>query len=179
MKIKLPLDNATDDQIRDFAETMQVDTSDAKDRAGLIALLGLVWDQPHISVDMPADEDALVQDQGVDMPVREEMAGGIGENDPKVRLVISKTPMPGGNDPVPVGHNGRTVVIQRDVEVNLPYRFYLALLDAKREDVVQDDRSREIFATAYTNYPINVLALPGAEEIAAWRARTDAQFAPA
>ncbi len=187
MIIKLPLANATDEQIRDFAETMQIDTSTARDRAGLIAMLGLAWEHDYIRVLVEADDDdggeaagepAITQTETIDATAQR-MTGGIGENDPKVRIRITKTEQVGGKDPVPVGHNGRTVVIQRDKDVDIPYRFYCALKDAIREDVTQDPSTGDITTDAVTAYPVSVLAMPSPEQIAAWEARTAKDFAPA
>jgi hypothetical protein len=179
-----PITEASDQQLRDFCEMQQLDVSDCKSRAELMAVLGPAWEHDYITVlaepEFDEDERAAMaeQVQGVDGSVIK-LAGGIGANDPKVRLSIGQTPLPGGKDPVPVGVNGKTLVIQRNMEVEVPYRFYLALQAAIREEVTQDEKTGELHVSTITNYPMQVKALPSEEEIAAWHKRTDNEAMPA
>lgn len=178
-----PITEASDQEIRDFCEMQQLDVSDCKTRPELMGVLGPAWEHDYITViakpELEEDEAAAMaeQIQGVDGSVIK-LVGGIGANDPKVRLIVGQTPMPGGKDPVPVAVNGKTLVIQRGMEVELPYRFYLALEAAIREEVTQDEKSGELHISTVTNYPLQVRALPSDEEIANWHARVDNETMP-
>ncbi len=183
---RTPITDATDQQLRDFCELQQLDVSDAKSRADLLGILGPVWEHDYIttvSTPEPAEDEAFAtaqQTQAVEPVVTGARAGGIGANDPVVTVRIGHTPMPGGKDPVPLGHNGRTLVIQRNMNVALPYRFYLLLLDAIRQEVTQHEKTGELEVMDVTNYPMQVIgALPSDEEIAAWHERVDNELLPA
>jgi hypothetical protein len=169
---QLPLAEASERQIRDYAETMQLDLSDAHSETDVLAVLGAAWPFSWIPV-ADAPDDGGDGDQGeaaLPEPQQEILVGGIGSNDPKVRLRLGETELPGGKEPAVIAVNGRTVVIQRKLVVDLPYRFYLAMRNAVRELVFSE----------VTNFPVlEIIAMPTADEIKRWHERTDNEIMPA
>ncbi len=182
---QVPITDASPAELRAFAELkLGIDgISPAMNRNTLIARITPAWPHDYIEVEETEEQhgDAAPLAQAApSMPEpQQRLKGGAGANDPKVRLKIATTSLPGGKHPVTVAVNGQTKVIQRNMVVDLPYRFYLALINAQVGDVSQDDATGEITATEHTNYPMTVILMPGEDEIAAWHARTDNQLMPA
>lgn len=175
---KIPLADATDDQLRDFAElTLQLDVTGTSDRSNLLSLIQTAWPQDFLM----AEEAAEASDEQTQKiaPHADRIAGGIGDNDPKVILVVREDDKPGGKEPVALGVNGRTIVLQRNVRVEVPYRFYLNLRDAAYGSVVQDPVTKEAVETQSPRYNIVVESLPTPAEIAEWHARVDDLVMPA
>ena len=100
--------------------------------------------------------------------------------DPKVLISIPATGEKGGERDVPVPVNGNTFTIRRDTPVEVPYRVYEALKNAVQTTYEQrssaPDRPPEIISRDSPSYPFSVLRMPPAEEIRAWRERTDSVF---
>jgi hypothetical protein len=175
---QLPIVDATDQQIRDFCDAQQIEL-DATSRSEMLAVLSSVWEHDYILMAVGEYDGQTDQVQTPEPIAQTTITGGVGSNDPKVLIRIGKTEMPGGKDPVPVGVNGRTVVIQRDMNVELPYRFYLALQNAVRETVDQNSQTGDITTSAVSNYPMQTLRLPPQDEIDAWHESTRDVLMPA
>ena len=102
--------------------------------------------------------------------------------DPKVKIVIQKTADKTRSRDVTVSVNGEVFRMQRGVEIEVPYRVYLALEDAKEMAAVETDQIhpqsglpimdwQEVYS-----YPFSVKALPSEEVVAAWLAATSTGF---
>ena len=52
----------------------------------------------------------------------------------KVKLIIHTTTEAGGKDPVPIGVNGRVMLVPRGKEVEIPHAYFEVLKNAKRFD---------------------------------------------
>lgn len=178
---RVPMTDTTEDQRRAFAESLGLDLSDAKSDADVIALINTAWVNDWISVpELRQDQFGNVQADPALPAAQQVFKGGFGAQDPKVRLRIGETELPGGKDPFPIGVNGSIVVVQRKLVVDMPYRYYLALQNAVREVVTQDQKTRELMVSEVTNYPlVQVIAMPSAEQIADFHARTDNELMPA
>jgi hypothetical protein len=176
--IQVPIDDASDDQLFAFAENMGLTPGSTERPHVLSALQEAAWIQPFILV---SEETILAEDQDErpQIAVHSRMEGGAGADDPKVIVLIQKTTLPGGRDPVPVSVNGRAFVVQRDMNVEMPYRFYLALASAVRAEVHQDELTFERYETNFTNYPLEVLERPTNQQIREWHARVDNELMPA
>lgn len=171
---RIPITDATDEQIEDFLDMMQLEHGEVKTRTGLLALLETVHNEDHIIV--TATDDIIQLEQGekaLPEPQQFPSFGQAYKSDPIWRMKIGTTPLPGGKQPVPVGVNGTVVVIQRDMVVDVPHRFYLALQNAIQHTVTQDSKTRELIEGEVSNYPITqILKAPSPEEIAKWHERT-------
>lgn len=79
-------------------------------------------DKPYITIADAASEAPQVGDEPV--PVEPKQAGP-GRN--MVRINIAVTEEAGGKDPVPVGVNGKIMIIPRGQDVDIPEEYYEAL----------------------------------------------------
>ena len=103
-------------------------------------------------------------------------------NDPRVRIRINKTDDKRRARDVFVSVNGVTLGMQRGVEIDIPYRFYLALEHAKEKNAVETDEINPLTGQPVMSweevysYPFMVLAMPSKEEIEAWHEATKDGF---
>lgn len=171
--VKIPLEDATDAQLRDHLTTfLQVELDDkVQTRAQLLAALATAgWTQPHIFVaeepamELASEQIVTPQAQARDLTARY-------EDDPVVELRIGKTGYPGGEHPASPIVNGRRLVIQRDVLVKIPYRYYLVLANAHEDQTRADPKGHPV-TTRVTNFPLHDVKLPPQAEIDAWHERT-------
>jgi len=178
--IKLPIEEASDDQLRQFAKlVLALDETKLGNRQTMLGLIQSAWPQDFITQQVEVDAMGQVQDQSVTQEIlpQQRLRGSIDEDEPRVTVRIMQTEMPGGRDPVPIGVNGVTVVAQRNMDVSMPYRFYLALLNAVRTVVDQipdpnNPRMRETIEIQVTNYPITVIKGADPDQVARWFERT-------
>lgn len=97
--------------------------------------------------------------------------------DPKVRMVIHKTDDVTRAKEVTVSVNGFVWRMQRGVEIDVPYRAYLALNDAVEKRAVPQDEDGPFGLPKYEyqevkSYPFQIIAMPSADEIDAWHKAT-------
>lgn len=167
----IPIEEASDDQLRSFAANiLQLELGDdVRSRAQLLAKIDTVWKQAFVQVEeLP---ELVLQNDATAPVVPVQQLTARYADDPKVELTIGNTSYPGGKEPVPVSVNGSpNLVIQRERRVALPYRFYLALLEAHEVQTIQE--GKELVETRITNYPVQIHKLPSDEEVAAWHERT-------
>lgn len=171
--------DASDDQIRAFAISLQLDedgaVSKAKTRADLLAVLGPAWSMDHILADEPEAErgDATT-------PVAQISLDTGRDDGPMVKFKIMQTDMPGGKHPASPCVNGRMLVMQRGMLIEAPYAYFLVLENAKVGVVEQgaDERGADggmrpgaLTPTEVTNYPLSEVVRPPQSEIDAWHAR--------
>ena len=176
--IKLPIADASDAQLFDYAtKVLQLECGTGAGRDAIIATISLAWQNDWIMVEAGEHSVLFAQDDPVNVHAVK-LAGSKGENDPRVELTIHQTEMPGGKDPVPVGVNGQTVVIQRNMRASVPYRYYVALQNANRMLVSQDLATGELSEIVVNNYPMTIHALPTPREIEEWKATTDEMLLP-
>ena len=169
--IRIPIARATDAQIRDFCDVQQLELSKTT-RSAMLATLSAAWEHDYLLAPAPDPSEAAGERERVSPTAQQRVSTGLGEDDPKWLVEIGETEMIGGKDPVPVGVNGRAVVLQRNMRIELPHRYKLALDLAIRETVEQDERSHEISTSRVRNYPLTVLEKPSEEAILAWEKRT-------
>lgn len=183
--IKIPIADATDQQLREFCELQQLDGWAGGSRAELLAIIETAWAQDWVfvaSASPELDEDeaaAAAQQVQAAVPLGLRVTGGTGANDPIFVVRIGNAPVPGGDQPVPVGVNGKTVVLQRNMTVELPARYFYALESAIREEVTQDQKTGELNTMQVTAYPVQVITRPSDSELREWRERTDNELLPA
>jgi len=103
--------------------------------------------------------------------------------DPKVTLKIHKTDDKRRSKDVTVGVNGVVWRMKRGEVINVPYRVYLALQNAKEKAAVELDEINPLTGTPKMgweeihSYPFEVHKMPSDEEIAAWEVATGSGFA--
>lgn len=119
---KIPIAQASKEQLRTFAETHLgiVMPPDAKTET-LRAKVAAAWNKDEIVI----QEDAPSQPQtGGSRAVPASAPNG------KVKLIIQRTDDAGGDEPVPVGVNGRVMLIPRGEEVEIPKPYFEVLKNA-------------------------------------------------
>ena len=177
--------DATDDQLRTCATLiLGIDEDAVRNAADRPALMALIhparpqtWDDGTIRV--PDAPPPLAQ-TGQAAPIAPKAEMTFLENlteqfGPLTRFKIIPTNMPGGNHPAHPCVNGRQLVMQRNMLIEAPYAFYLALQNAKIGDSYEvENGPGKPPTTMYadiSNYPLSEVALPSPEEIAAWHAQ--------
>lgn len=104
------------------------------------------------------------------------------ERDPKVKIRVHKTADKTRPRDVTIQNNGYVVRLRRGEVVDVPLRVYFTLMDAKEMARVDTDETHPITGMPIwsweevPSYPFEVLAMPSAEEIAAWQAATSSGF---
>lgn len=98
-------------------------------------------------------------------------------NDPKVTINLASDPLTGGSHHFPITHGGDLILVARDTDVQIPYRHFLVLKDAKERVYWQEQNpagGKPIMREAdQLAVRFSVLAMPSKEEIDAWHERTD------
>lgn len=97
-------------------------------------------------------------------------------NDPRIEVNLGRSSEDGKPDRIPVCVNGDTIVIQRGKWVNIPYRHFLALEDAKEIIRVEDGVDPATQAVTYRDeetqsYAVSSRNGPSQNIIDAWHAR--------
>lgn len=103
-------------------------------------------------------------------------------HDPRVLISISRTDDKRRTKDVTVQVNGVTFIIQREQEVPVPYRVYLALRDALENAAVDGDEVNPVTGdpikvwAKVPSYPFSVIEKPPQAEVDAWLERTSRNF---
>ena len=182
---QVPIEEADADQLRQFARNnLGMDFHHNKQIAGMLAEIKKAWINPHIMVAIEDDEEALADAMSGTPPPEPEnfdrgeavrpLPQGTSRDDPLVRLTLHETSEGGamGKQPVPISVNGSTMLIPRGVEVEIPYRYFLALGYAVRTHYDQDAEGN-INAADVPAYPFSVHLLPTREQLEWWHARDE------
>lgn len=193
---RIPLEDADLATLKHFAGVMLgLEIERTCNRAGVIAkiktALPTCTDIPPIPAappmtPAPATTPATASDLPVERPSTLERAPSQGllhpSRDPKVLIEIAQTSDTRRQRDVPVHVNGDVWMIQRGVQVEVPYRVYLALLNGIEKQAVETTEKNPVTGDylkewrSVHSYPFMVHRMPSAEEIAAWHAETDAGF---
>lgn len=117
---KVLLSEATGPQMRAFAEThlgMSFKFNEANEKVR--AKIAEAWGKDEIVVQEEGQKEP--QTGSPPNPVTEAQQPP-GPN--KVKIIIQRTEEPGGDEPVPVGVNGKIMLVPRGEEVEIPYAYY-------------------------------------------------------
>tara|TARA_Y100000310_G_scaffold340966_1_gene438561 strand:+ start:511 stop:1146 length:636 start_codon:yes stop_codon:yes gene_type:complete len=181
-------DDATKTELIQFAaENLGMKFHPNTGIAKVSAAIRQVWLNDFIILFGPADKAAAVED--VETGEDEEGSATVGasirslgrgssKTDPVVRMIVNLSEKPGGHRPVFVSVNNVGMLIPRGKEVDVPYRYYLALKEAVGTVYIQDDdedytlRSRNV-----QSYAFQVVRFPTPEEMEPWNQREwESQF---
>lgn len=172
---KIDIADASEAQLADFLTTflqVEVDRTKVDTAAKLRAQITKAgWSAEHIFVQAAASEPATAKEQVKSPRVEGKVLTTRYEDDPQVELRIGSTGYPGGEHPASPCHNGTMLVIQRNMLVKVPYRFYLVLKDSFEDQTRADSKGHPV-VTRVTNFPLFDVKLPPQEEIDAWFERT-------
>lgn len=135
MLTKIPLAEATTDQLREFAQTtlgISIHPSSKPETA--LTKINEAWDKDFILVSTPdllADEaeqfDGFAPQVGGPLPVT---AGQQPPKDGYVRVLIPQSEAPGGRDAVQLSVNGVAMLVARDKPSDIRYRYLEVLKNA-------------------------------------------------
>jgi hypothetical protein len=140
----VPLADATLAQLRAFALThLQLDVPKTANRDMLIGKISQAWDKPEIPV---AAETLEAKPEGkAPRPANKKQADPTdtdSKKDPMIRIYINISETKGGSDPIPVGVNGRVMLVPRGKEIDVPSRYVHALKNAKTLVYGNDEKGR-------------------------------------
>lgn len=169
-----PIVDANVEELKAFANgVLGIEVHPATTKVeSVLAKIQPAWPHDYIMVDDQAEPSPEVE-QGAPPPrVDGQTPAGKtpAADDPKVTVVISEQPVPGGKRPVAVGHNGVFMLIPRGTPQVIPYRYFLVLRDAVETQYSEDEHNEgEFIETIGYSYPFQVLKGPTEEEEEAWR----------
>jgi hypothetical protein len=150
--MKIALSEASQKQLADFAQInlgLEIDRRFGADKLrALIAQTG--YSQPDIEVADVAEEPT---------PARIAQAEADAKRK-KIKILIPNQETPGsteGREPVPVGVNGRVVLIKRGVPVEVPEEYVHALQNANKMQYDTGPNGELINPTMVPTYPFSVL----------------------
>lgn len=184
---RVAIADATEQQLRDFAIQIMGISLDTKAKpAEIRSAIARVWTEPNIPVMVaPAPAEAPKGDAPLP-PINhtakassKAMVDRTSGMDPKVRLVIHRQEGKGGDRDLPVSVNGATILIPRGKQVEVPYRYFLALKNAVQTIVEQDEITLEEIRRDVPSYPFEVASggMPSQAEIDAWHVAINAATA--
>lgn len=198
----IPIEQATAAQLRAFGEihlgleiprTLNAATALAKIKQADPARTEITIEDPTpaASIASPAQVAAMQAQVPLAAEPAVLKAGGAMIHftaDPKVKLRVQKTGDATRAKDVTIGVNGDVWRLQRGQDVEVPYRVYLALENAKEHQAVETGELNAMGVAAKEwqevySYPFQVIEMPSKEAIAEWHARTDnavsSPYAPA
>jgi len=123
---QVDIKQASESQLRDFGrDTLGLNLPPNCKIDTLRSKVSAAWDKDFILVVEAADTSPQV---GSDpQPITPEQQP---PEDSMVRIIITVTEEAGGNQPVPVSVNGKAMLIPRNEEVDIPFKYYEALKHA-------------------------------------------------
>jgi len=184
---KLPLDEATDAQIRVFArEVLQLEDADSAAIKSVRAKVKDAWAQDYILMaeEPPPVQTIMPPSATPPQPTKAEIEAKAGpgiaasssKNDPVVDLVIAEQDVAGGKDPVFLNVNNMAIMIARRKPQAVPWRYYLVLKAAKQQIYTQDPDTLVTTSQWVQRFPFQRIEngrFPTEDEIYEWR-RADA-----
>lgn len=124
----IEISEATDEQLREFANlTLGLSMPANTLRETVLSKLSQAWDKTFIFQSDPVHPQASAQEGDTPAPVTEDQEP---PEIPMVRIHINETEESGGRDPVPVGVNGKVMLIPRGKAVDIPETYYKVLNNA-------------------------------------------------
>ncbi len=127
----IPIPEATEAQLREFASnTLGLELKPEYKFVTVRAKVEAAWDKPDILV----AETAPVPEPAPSQPQERQVTPGM------VRVILGVTEEAGGKDPVPVGVNGKVMLIPRGEECEIPESYFEVLEHAVtyRYDALKD-----------------------------------------
>jgi hypothetical protein len=182
-----PIEQADHPSLRAFAElTLGIEVKDGVNATQLRAKIRQarpdVTEIPVIARVVPAAQPAPAD---VRVEARAKVPPALAysltspQTDPKVKVIFQRTADKTRSREVTIGCNGYVCRYQRGAQIDIPYRIYLAALDSVERQAVDTDEINPNTGLPFKSweevqsYPMQVIAMPSDEEIAAWRAAVD------
>lgn len=180
--------DATAAQIRDYAiNFLQLEVKPTATESDILALVQsaqpgqefifVTYEEPAALQEVGADVSAFdIPDVRVDDNARGK--GTLGQRDPRCIIMIPATDTPDGQLAVEVGVNGMCWQLKRGVDLDIPLRVFMNLMNTEQEIIRHDPDNDDVITTKALRFPIQVRSAPSAEEIAKWEQEMSGQFCP-
>lgn len=156
MQKKIAIEDATEEQLRTFAsETLGISISPTAKLPAVRAKIRAAWDKAEILVE--AGEETPEAPSPEDKPKAKKAKAHDGEK--MVTVHIGVTQGKDGKEAVPVGVNGKVMLIPRGKNVEIPISYYQVLQNAIRQEYDTDEdgniipEPREVM-----QYPVQLVA---------------------
>ena len=151
---ELTLETASFDQLKQIAELAGLDVAADMD---LAALKSLIKDSMGDDPDFSVLQSAPYKFPAKKASSRKKSSAKASKSD-MVRLILSEQSGAGGDRPVPVGVNGKIMLIPRGEEVEIP-RSYFEVLKAAQTQITNQESEHGILKTRdVSSYPFQLLS---------------------
>lgn len=186
----IPLSEATRDQLLHFAEVhLGINLGPNKQNVKPETLMSKIRQAGHEEVvvavanadaDQVAEEMAQVDQRAMQRTESKRAIGGASsKGDPVIKILIPEEDKRGGDRPVPVTVNGTTILLPRARPIDVAYRYYLALENAKQTLFDQNPETGEITNRTVYSTNFQVIQHPSQGEVDAWHAKQAEEAAAA
>lgn len=180
---KIPIHEATAAQLRTFLETQcgvpKIHPSTKKET--MIAKLATLHvgqeieveepDEPSNIVGLPQEFSAPGVPPVAAAPDAGNALGGMTSRDaPKVTVLIFNQEGAAGTQRVFLGWNTKGMLVERAKPQPIPYPYYEVLKNAVETQTFQNEAGEDVVNEVQA-YPFQVLNMPSAEQVEAWRAK--------
>ncbi len=177
---QIPIEDATRDQLVKFAkESLGMDFHHSTGLPKISAGIRQAWKPDFILLYGDDEVEGTTVDEvktgindddqvTVDASIRR-LVGGSSKGDPKVRLFINEAEGPGGQRPVFVSVNNNAMLLPRGEDIDVPYRYYLALKASITTVYEQEtEEPYEVHGRDVPAYPFSLVKLPTEDEMKPW-----------
>lgn len=161
----VPLAEATAEQLRSFAElSLQIKVP----RMATVETMRAQIAQVHDG-DIPVTEDAGEKAPPAAIYKLKDLEG-TSRFDPLVNITVEVREGEGGSRPIDVAVGGKAMLIPRGQAVDVPYRYYEALMNAVRTNITQAPVGSDIdlIETHTRTHSFSVNRMPPQNEIDEW-----------
>lgn len=175
---RIHLKDATDQQIRTYIDTvLQVPVATNAGRNEMCA--AILRADPSGEITLLEEDRAPKTDDDNYRAILNSMnlvetmkplkgTGPAYKTDPLVVITIARSEEKGGDEPVPLGVNGKRFDVMRGVPVEIPWRYFLVLRQCIKTVYHQVSVNEPPIGRDVPMYPFNIQAMPPREEIEAW-----------
>jgi len=179
--VKVNIDTATREQLFYYARSiLNIEVNDGVNNATLRAKIqqaapGTQDITAPAVTSVPATEKAASKETG--KAGQDRKLTTHYRDDPKVTIEVHESADPARAKEVQVAVQGDVIIMRRGKRVDIPYRHYLALCDAKEQVARDTDEINPLTGLPFKewveqhSYPFNTIAMPSADEVSAWEKR--------
>ena len=171
----VPWDEATLPELKMFAaQVLGMSTHPSIGEETLRAKIRQAYSGDTMTIMVPPDDEDDGQVSDAPVPPSETpsdgkaLRGTSASGDPKVKITIAEVEGAGGKRLIFSGVNGVSFMIPRGRPVDIPFRYYEALLHAVKTVHEQDEATGEIISSEVPAYPMGVNVLPPKAEVDAY-----------
>lgn len=181
----IPIEDATEDQLRQFAKNLGLDPHPAAKSLNLKGKIATVYSGDTIVVEVgeedenagpvptsPAEAETEAEPEAplpAETSAVQPLPGAEEYPEPRYTIVIAETPDKKGREPVPVCVNGRNMWIPRGQQVTIKHRYYHTLMNAVQTIYEQPDGpTGDMIPRNSLSYPVQLIQAPSDEELAGW-----------